>query len=59
MEKKQTAFKKVHVIVTSNGYTVYFEDYKGNPSSKDYFVAKTLDEVKKILQENLIPFKDY
>lgn len=56
---KETKFTKVTVRTTANGYTIYFEERRGDFSSKDYFVAKTLDEVKRIIQSGFVAPKDY
>ena len=58
-EAKKTTYREVTVYVSDNGYSIHFKDYRGESSSKQGFkVAKTLDEVKKILAENLMTLKD-
>lgn len=59
MEQKKTKFKKVEIYVASNGYSVCFKEYIGSPSSKDWFVAKTLTEVRQLCDANLVSPKDY
>lgn len=54
MEQK-TVFREVRVFVASNGFGVSFSDYVGAFTGKTYFVAKTLEEVKKICEKHLIP----
>ncbi len=54
MKDKKTGFKEVKVYVAANGYTLYFKDYRGDYTSRDFFTAKTLDEVKKLCAEHLI-----
>lgn len=51
-----TKFKKATVNVTDNGYTVFFSDHT-SPYGEGWYVAKTLDEVKKILATHFIRLK--
>lgn len=55
----ETKYKEVRIWVADNGYTVSFKEYVGNVDLKQgYKVACTLDEVKKILEDNLLELKD-
>ncbi len=54
--KEETKYKRVDIYVNANGFTLYFRDYVGpfEEGFKTSFVAKTLDEVKKIMDQKLI-----
>lgn len=54
----ETKYLEATIYVTDNGYTIRLRDYRG-PSdlNQGIYVAKTLDEVKKILQKNFISLK--
>lgn len=54
----ETQFKKVKIEVCTNGYWLLFEDYKGAYTNKNVYVAKTLEEVKRLCEEHLLPGKD-
>lgn len=58
-EEKKGKFKKVQISTTANGYSLYFQDYVGGFNSRDWFIAKTLDEAKKLCAENLLEPKNY
>ena len=54
-----TKYKEVLIYVHDNGYTMYLKDWTGEgPKKQGVKIAKTLDEIKKILGENLISLKD-
>lgn len=54
-KEKKTQFMEVEIYVASNGYTLRFKDYRGNYTKRDFFTAKTLEEVKKLLESELVP----
>lgn len=48
-------YREVRIRVVDNGYNLAFENYLGpSPLEQGYSVAKTLDEVKEVLQTKLL-----
>lgn len=57
--EKETKYREASVYATDNGYSVVFRDYRGpTPKKLGIKVAKTLDELKKILKDNFIDLVD-
>lgn len=57
--EKETKYREAKIWVHDNGYYVGFSNYRGkSPSKEGTKVAKTLEDVHKILKDNLIGLVD-